>query len=162
MIFYGPDTVLVVFKWSWADPERSGDVSGVSRARIIDFQWFWVASQGLRGDPRAPNRQQLAGPGPAGRGRGGFPSPLWSEIRGLEAGSAPSTRPEARGLGGLLRRRGPQRWHGLVITHRWHGLVIKDIITSYIFLWFHRFYLSPGVRTSGTPGQVSKKSKRNF
>ena len=33
---------------------------------------------------------------------------------------------------------------------------------SYIFLAFYRFYLSPGVRTSGTPGQVLKKSKRNL
>ena len=25
------------FRWSWAVPERSGDVPGGSRARIIDF-----------------------------------------------------------------------------------------------------------------------------
>ena len=30
---------------------------------------------------------------------------------------------------------------------------------SYIFLAFYRVYLSPGVRTSGTPGQVLKKIK---
>ena len=30
---------------------------------------------------------------------------------------------------------------------------------SYIFLAFHRFYLSPGVRISGTPGQVLKNQK---
>ena len=29
-------------------------------------------------DRPAPNRQQRSGPGPAGTGRGGFPSPWWS------------------------------------------------------------------------------------
>ena len=29
--------VLCAFRWSWAVPERSGDVPGGSRARIIDF-----------------------------------------------------------------------------------------------------------------------------
>ena len=30
---------------------------------------------------------------------------------------------------------------------------------SYIFLAFQRFYLSPGVRTSGSPGQVLKDQR---
>ena len=41
------------------------------------------------------------------------------------------------------------------------GFSFWGVPVSYIFLAFYRFYLSPGVRTSSTPGQVLKKSKRN-
>ena len=33
----GLKRLLCAFKWSWAVPERSGDVPGGSRARNIDF-----------------------------------------------------------------------------------------------------------------------------
>ena len=43
--------LLGAFKWSWAVPERSGDVPGGSRARIIDFSMVLGGLGG--GAPRA-------------------------------------------------------------------------------------------------------------
>ena len=42
------------------------------------------------------------------------------------------------------------------------GPFVGSLPVGFIFLAFYRFYLSPGVRTSGTPGQVLNKSKRNL
>ena len=41
------------FRWSWAVPERSGDVAGGSRARIIDFALVLGGFDG--GAPRVGN-----------------------------------------------------------------------------------------------------------
>ena len=69
---------------------------------------FGGSLEGFPGRDRGvPIRQHRSEPGPAGRGKGGFPSLLWLEIGGTEdlggteAQSLPSTRLEARGLSGL-------------------------------------------------------------
>ena len=55
----GDYCVLRAFKWSWAVPERSGDVPGGSRARIIDFSLVFGGLCG--GEPTdVPSRGGLA------------------------------------------------------------------------------------------------------